>query len=444
MLVDCITCQSQYFQYFDLTKLNAEESILSNYLISLRSSGGFSLLDTKKNSMMPNRICYRIQKWQQKFLKKPHNHRKKWVTTDDINDFTLTDEELKGEDNVDTYGVLLEGRFNGCCKCNNCHVGLWSCNVGITKNVDKEVLKKVFEDLDETIIPNTTDDKESLVTRISASKYLDDIVIYNPCYSILNKSLTSHQPKRRSEGVVKQYIHVYSGVDGEGQGKNIVTLPNYTSYGRHQDNWHGRPMKASTFLASLICWRACWNHLTQVSRKSPPTHCQMLFYYGALKSKMGYHRDNFNVEFIKNVVSGKSITLDGHPSGGGENSQIVGSNVLVLTMGSKPMKFAFRFPSLGNIQGKKSTYITSPRHHFTCGKLTISVLDPIDDVMMTHGASFVYSTRANKNQWYRVGYCFRWLQSFRDFYEETCTLRLDSSGVHRKRCGKKPDRDIYT
>ena len=77
------------------------------------------------------------------------------------------------------------------------------------------------------------------------------------------------------------------------------------------------PWKLSTFVASLICWRACWKYLTEVSRKSPPTHCQILFYYGALKSKMGHHRDNFNVQFIKNIVSGQSIKLDGHTSGGG-------------------------------------------------------------------------------------------------------------------------------
>jgi hypothetical protein len=86
----------------------------------------------------------------------------------------------------------------------------------------------------------------------------------------------------------------------------------------------------------------------------------------------------------------------------------------------------------------------SPKHHFICGNLTVSVLDPIDDIMMTHGASFVYNTREQKNCWYRVGYCFRWLQSFRDFYEDSCTLRLDSSGIHKKRCGKKSDSDIYS
>jgi hypothetical protein len=33
---------------------------------------------------------------------------------------------------------------------------------------------------------------------------------------------------------------------------------------------------------------------------------------------MGFHRDNSNIEFIKNALKGKSPSLDGHPSEDGE------------------------------------------------------------------------------------------------------------------------------
>ena len=78
--------------------------------------------------------------------------------------------------------------------------------------------------------PLETDDRFSLVARISQSKYLDDVVYY-PQYTVLNDSLTSHQPKRRSEGIVKNSVHVFNGNNGEGQGKRIISLPNYTLYG---------------------------------------------------------------------------------------------------------------------------------------------------------------------------------------------------------------------
>jgi hypothetical protein len=105
----------------------------------------------------------------------------------------------------------------------------------------------ILGDVDNNLIRRASDDKQSLVARISKSKYLDDLVIYNPQHSILNESMTSHQPKRRSEGIVKKSVHVFNGCNGECQGKKIIALPNYTSYGCHQDNWQRRPMQLSTF-----------------------------------------------------------------------------------------------------------------------------------------------------------------------------------------------------
>jgi len=177
-------------------------------------------------------------------------------TINDKQKFTLREDELMGEQNQPTYGILMQGRFEGCLLCNICHLGLWSCNSGIKNKNDKNALIYVIRDLDRNLIPVTTDDKRRLVGRISRSKYLDDIIMYYPQHSVLNESLTSHQSKRRSEGIVKKSVHVFHGSNGEGQGKRIIILPNYTLYGCHQDNWQGRPMNLSTFVASLICWRA--------------------------------------------------------------------------------------------------------------------------------------------------------------------------------------------
>ncbi len=65
----------------------------------------------------------------------------------------------------------------------------------------------------------------------------------------------------------------------------------------------------------------------------------MLFYYGGFKSHIGQHRDNSKIQYIKNIVSGKMHKRIGHASGGGEKSQILVSNVLVLTVGRKSMSF---------------------------------------------------------------------------------------------------------
>ena len=352
-----------------------------------RNKPGYQLLSTKNQLSIPKRLNDKIRALQQTYLNEENNNsqlKRCWVTVEDINNFYIMDSEIEGQDTSNEFGELIEGRFSGCLKCHQCYVGLWSCNIILKNEDDLCVLDKLVKDIDSSILPTSNDTKESLIKRIACSKYLDDIVIYNPTYSVLNENIQSHQPKRRSEGVVMGSIYHYYGFDGEGQGKLVIKLPNYTSYGRHPDNWHGRPMKASTFLAGLICWRACWPFLTEISRRCPPTHCQLLFYYGAFKSHIGQHRDNSNIQYIKDITSGKMHNRIGHASGGGENSQILGSNVLVLTVGSKPMLFKFKYPQSTNLTGKRGTYETNPKHQFTCGNMTIYVLDPIDDLLMTH------------------------------------------------------------
>ena len=436
-------CSDTDIHYID----ESVQGLWYDHLKEFRNKPGYQLLSSRNPSSIPKRLNDKICALQQTYLSgenddSPQN--RCWVTVEDINSFYIMDSEIDGIATPNAFGELIEGRFRGCLKCHQCYVGLWSCNIQLKNEDDICSLTKLMRDIDFNILPTSDDTKESLIKRIACSKYLDDIVIYNPTYCVLNENVQSHQPKRRSEGVVMGSIYQYDGCDGEGQGKFVIKLPNYTSYGRHPDNWHGRPMKPSTFLAGLICWRACWPFLTEISRRCPPTHCQLLIYYGAFKSHIGQHRDNSNIQYIKDVTSGKVHNRIGHASGGGENSQILGSNVLVLTVGSKPMMFNFKYPQSRNLTGKRGTYETNPKHQFTCGNMTISVLDPIDDLMMTHGMKFSYKTVDDMNSWYRIGYCFRWLTSFKDFYVDSCTMRLDSKLVSKKRSNKTMNRDIFT
>ena len=55
-----------------------------------------------------------------------------------------------------------------------------------------------------------------------------------------------------------------------------------------------------------------------------------------------------------------------------------------------------------------------------CSHGTLSILDPIDDILMTHGARFTGSYEITNVDgdpaWLRLAWCFRWLQSECDFY----------------------------
>ena len=217
-----------------------------------------------------------------------------------------------------------------------------------------------------------------------------------------------------------------------------MSLYNYTSYGRNCDDWRGRPMKTKTFSFLLHVWKVCWPFLTEVSRRSPPTHLQLLFYFVLLDGRMNPHRDNSCCKDIERIMEGEELVSKGHnSSGGAENSQQIGSNVLVYTEGTAPQSFDLRFPPSDNYQPDRKKKQNGrdwrnewkeviPSFQFTCGSGTVSVLDPIDDLLVTHQAQFVGKF---PNGGYRVGFAIRWLGSERDFYTKTCGMRLDQRSL---------------
>jgi hypothetical protein len=95
------------------------------------------------------------------------------------------------------------------------------------------------------------------------------------------------------------------------------------------------------------------------------------------------------------------------------------------------MNFVFKYPTLGNLTGGKNTYRTSQRHHFTWDNSAILSLDPIYDIVMVHGASFHILAESAKTVGIELDVIL-WLQSYRDFYASSCTMRLDALSVHRK------------
>lgn len=107
------------------------------------------------------------------------------------------------------------------------------------------------------------------------------------------------------------------------------------------------------------------------------------------------------------------------------DSQIIGSNVLVFTTGNASQLLTLRCPSRHNITSERAQYISYPENQFECDNGTVSILDPVDDLLMTHEATF---TR-KKGNGYRIGWCFRWLQGQGDFYTKTCGMRLSSGAL---------------
>ena len=85
-----------------------------------------------------------------------------------------------------------------------------------------------------------------------------------------------------------------------------------------------------------------------------------------------------------------------------------------------------------------------PIFQMQCGAGTVSVLDPVDDLVFTHGAKFAglyaFGKEGAQPSWWRKAWTIRWLQAEHDFYAGTRGLRMTDALV-RKRVGK-PRSDV--
>lgn len=397
-----------------------------------------------ENLTIPKRISDLIDKHIQE---SSSTHSSEWASMADVNKLTLTRCELYCCEKAGRRRIcvpLCDRMFADMALSHNPNIVHGRFSVNLKLHIQFWILSAAKSWIDRDILPKKNDTKDSLAHRISGSKWCDEITYYYPGvpwdkqddgYVGLTRhnNTTSSQPRRRSESVVVENIHQYMGSDGEGIGKDVITLFVYTSFGRHPDDWRGRPMRMSTFNLGLCVWRASWPYLTKISRLTPPTHCQILIYYALFHGAMGDHRDNSCTNDLKTMARGIELGDEGHPSAGADNSQIVGSNVLVYTIGNAPQTFTFKFANKKCFFGKRETYETTPLFQFECANGTVSVLDPIDDVLMTHSVKFEDSflnDEIKKKNGYRIGWCFRWLQISKDFYTDTCGMRLDSGALN--------------
>lgn len=309
-------------------------------------------------------------------------------------------------------------------------------SVNLKVDIPHRFLNAATDQIPAELTPKDRDTKESLLSRLKADSYLDWINGYYPKFKAgMKQNLTnfntapgSKQPKRRSESVVVKPEHTYTGSDGEGWGQKIWRLFNYTSCQRRPDDWRGAPMSWAWFVVGLFLWVACWPYLTPISRRMPPTHMQLLLYYAVLDAVMNAHRDNSSSADIDRFIQGEELGEEGHPSAGAVNSQRIGSNVMVLTLGTRPMTFTLRFPPKHNLTVNRKSYIVSPRCQMHAGFCTVSILDPVDDLTFTYGAEFeIVAVDDKKASWWRVAATWRWLQAAEDFYSDTRGLRLDKA-----------------
>ena len=113
--------------------------------------------------------------------------------------------------------------------------------------------------------------------------------------------------------------------------------------------------------------------------------------------------------------------------------------MLLYTTGNTPQTFTFKFPSKHNITQNTKKYIIVSIHQFHCFSGTVTILDPLDDLFMTHGENFENNIDTSG---FRLCWSMRWLTEIRDFYIDTCGMRLDKkplSTVENRKSWQRAD-----
>jgi hypothetical protein len=295
-------------------------------------------------------------------------------------------------------------------------------SVALRIHLPESLRRAVLEQIPVEVLPVENDTAASLAQRLGTSKFLEDIhVLKGGCgpQRVRLNATCYPQPRRRSWSVL--ISPEYLDEDGD----LVSQLYMYTAYGRLAHDWEAVPMPRPIYDLGVALWRICFPLLGEVSRKHPPTGCQLLLYYTSFDSHMGRHRDNYRGDQMADVLSGATIVdclNQGNPHGGDANSQAIGSHVLVYTEGNADMTFALAFAPRGNSRAGLSHYIIHPIFCTTLGAGTVLVFSPADDLFFSHEAWFLDPTQGT----HRLAFVFRWLTLARTFYKATGKLKLSS------------------
>lgn len=284
------------------------------------------------------------------------------------------------------------------------------------------------------------DTRDVLVLRLSQCSELDNMLVLLNGNSLPRVRLNATdyaQPRRISWSVVVRGAHK------DAEGDIVMTMYTYTFGGTEPDNWHARPMPMPIFQLGAHLFHAVRDRLSATCQHSPPTACQLLCYYTAFESDMRSHKDNFTLQdAIRAMEAMRTWGLTpqqafeeavreskGTPSGGDENSQLMGSDVLVYTECNEPMLFELSFPNPQNPHGDKTTYGVDPCYSYPLENGSVFVFKGMDDLFFYHEARFSLRTRhrVGKQDGYRFAFVFRWLASERDFFVHNRCMKRPSS-----------------
>ena len=131
---------------------------------------------------------------------------------------------------------------------------------------------------------------------------------------------------------------------------------------------------------------------------------------------MGRHRDNYTVRHLKAMLDGESSSA-GSTHTNMENSQRIGSEVLLYTEGTAPMDFILCFPRADGLTDGIHSYVKTSVFTVRLGRSTLMVFKDLDDQSFCHEAEFERRVlEAADAAGYHMCFVLRWCVSVKHFH----------------------------
>lgn len=267
------------------------------------------------------------------------------------------------------------------------------------------------------LLPRADDSAETLAARVGASAFLDDAHVLNKGNG--KRGHNGQKRRRLNESCMaaprrKTWSVVVGAEQVDEDGCEMVQLFNYSAFGRVAEDVRSAPMPLPVFALGEQVWLAAMPYLCEASRRNPPTHCQLLLYYVLFQSHMGRHRDNYTVRHLRATLEGGEAAGSTHANM--ENSQRLGSEVLLYTEGPTPMDFALSFPPKDDLGCGRQEYVRRACFTVRLGRGTLMVFKDCDDQFFCHEAEFsAHVLRQADASGCRLCFVFRWCTSVKNF-----------------------------
>ena len=262
------------------------------------------------------------------------------------------------------------------------------------------------------VCSNDNDTKESLVERIHASGFYDELEPLAAGGSRgrarVDLNATDHsQPRRLAWSAVVQDVHK------DDDGALVRTMYAYGKpNSRIRKKVHATPMPSAIAELGTYLFLAARHVLSDVCASSGPNHCQLLGYYGLFNSKIGRHKDDHELATLYKVLFGHATVEEGVNTSKG--AMVPGSDVLIYSTGPLPMLFSWCFSPTNAPFRQRERNGTHPWFQMLLPHGSLLVFKSIDDLYFFHEVCIDWS-RQNDPQFhfletaFRHAFVFRWL-----------------------------------